>query len=82
MARVVLPRSVGEQYTGGETELEVPGATVREIVRALEARFPGLGPMIDQAMAIAVDGEILQDPYLEPVRPDSELYVLPKIGGG
>ena len=82
MARVVLPRSVGEQYTGGETELEVPGATVREIVRALEARFPGLWPMIDEAMAIAVDGEILQDPYLEPVQPDSELYVLPKIGGG
>jgi hypothetical protein len=33
-------------------------------------------------MAIAIDGEIFQDPYLEPVGADSELYILPKIGGG
>jgi molybdopterin converting factor small subunit len=82
MARVVLPRSIGDQYAGGETELEIAGATVRDIVRALDVRFPGLGQMIDEAMAVAVDGEILQDPYLEAVKPDSELFVLPKIGGG
>jgi len=82
MARVVLPRSIGEQYAGGETEFEIAGATVREIVRALDARFPGLGEMIDEAMAVAVDGEILQDPDFEAVQPDSELFVLPKIGGG
>jgi molybdopterin converting factor small subunit len=82
MARVVLPSSVGRQYTGGTTEIEVEGGTVREVVRALEALYPGLGALIEAAMAIAVDGEILQDPYLEPVRSDSELFVLPKLGGG
>jgi molybdopterin converting factor small subunit len=82
MARVVLPSSVGRQYTGGTTEIDVEGETVRDIVRALEAHYPGLGPLIETAMAIAIDGEIFQDPYLEPVRPDSELFVLPTLGGG
>ncbi len=82
MARVVLPSSVARQYAGGTTEIEVEGETVRDIVRALEARYPGLGAMIEAAMAIAIDGEIFQDPYLEPVRADSEVFVLPKIGGG
>ena len=82
MARVLLPRSVGEQYADGETEFEIAGATVREIVRALDARIPGIGELIQETMAVAVDGEIFQDPYLEEVQPDSELFVLPKIGGG
>ena len=82
MAKVVLPRSVGQQFAGGETEIEVAGATVRAIVRALEARHPGLGAAIVQGMAIAIDGEIYQDPYLEPVAADSEVFILPKIGGG
>jgi len=55
---------------------------VREIVRALDARIPGIGELIQETMAVAVDGEIFQDPYLEEVQPDSELFVLPKIGGG
>jgi len=33
-------------------------------------------------MAAAIDGEILQDAYLAPLKPDSEIYLIPKIGGG
>ena len=82
MAKVVLPASVGQQFAGGETEFEIDGATVRAVIRALDARHPGLGAAIEDGMAIAIDGEIFQDPYLEPVAADSELYILPKIGGG
>lgn len=82
MAKVVLTSGISKQYTSGQTEIEVEGANVRAIVRALEDRFPGLGERIEAEMAIAIDGEIFQDPYLEPVERDSELFVLPKIGGG
>ena len=37
---------------------------------------------IDGVAGTAIDGEIFQDPYLEPIEPDSEVFVLPKIGGG
>ena len=41
-----------------------------------------MAAMIEEGMAIAVDGEILQNAMLEAVGPDSEVYLLPKIGGG
>ncbi len=82
MPRVVLPAGVGRQFAGGETEIDVEGETVRDLVRGLEARFPGMAAMIEEGMAIAVDGEILQNAMLEAVGPDSEVYLLPKIGGG
>jgi hypothetical protein len=31
---------------------------------------------------VAIDGEIFQDAYLAPFGPDSEIYLIPKIGGG
>lgn len=82
MAKVVLTSDMARQYTSGQTEIDVEGADVRAIVRALEARFPGLGERVHTEMAIAIDGELFQDPFLEPVEPNSELFVLPKIGGG
>jgi hypothetical protein len=33
-------------------------------------------------MAVAIDGEIFEDAYLAPLNPDSELYLIPTIGGG
>ena len=33
-------------------------------------------------MALAIDGEIYQDGYLAPLGPDSEIVLIPKIGGG
>ena len=48
----------------------------------LERRYPGLGHQIDEGMAIAIDGEIFQDAYLEKLKPDSEIVLIPKIGGG
>jgi hypothetical protein len=33
-------------------------------------------------MAAAIYGEIFQDAYLAPLKPESEVYLIPKIGGG
>jgi hypothetical protein len=33
-------------------------------------------------MAVAIDGQIYQDPFLEPISPNSEVFFLPRIGGG
>jgi hypothetical protein len=45
-------------------------------------RFTGLGRQIEESMAVAIDGEIFQDAYLAPLNPESEIYLIPKIGGG
>jgi hypothetical protein len=52
------------------------------MVLELDRRFPGLGRQIEESMAVAIDGEIFQDAYLAPLNPGSEIYLIPKIGGG
>jgi molybdopterin converting factor small subunit len=70
------------RYTGGRTELEVKADTFRRLVRELDERFPGLGRQVEEGMAIAVDGEIYQDAYGVVLKPDSEIYIIPRIAGG
>ena len=82
MAKVVLTNELGNQFAGGETKVEVQAKNVRQLVRALEERYPGMGVELEAGMAVAIDGEIFADPFLEPIGPDSEVYFLPRIGGG
>jgi hypothetical protein len=46
------------------------------------AAFDLLDDRVEERMAMAIDGEIYQDAYLAPLGPDSEIYLIPKIGGG
>ncbi|MCG8545878.1 MAG: MoaD/ThiS family protein [Alphaproteobacteria bacterium] len=82
MAEVVLNREIARQYTGGETRIQVAEDSVRGLIRALDAQFPGLGAVLRTDMAVAIDGQIYQDADLEPVGPDAEVCFLPAIEGG
>ena len=81
MARVVVGSECWP-FTGGASEFDIEATTVRGVIAALDARFPGLGEFVDRKMAFAIDGEIHQDAWFSPVGPDSEIYLIPKIGGG
>ncbi|HEX5078795.1 MAG TPA: MoaD/ThiS family protein [Geminicoccaceae bacterium] len=81
MAKVVLTRGL-TQYTGGERELELDAANIRQLLRALGERYPDLEPHLADGVAIAIDGEIFQDAWLEPIPPDSEVHIIPQIVGG
>lgn len=82
MAKVVLSYELAQQYAGGQSEVEVDAGDFRALVRALDARYPGLGEELKVGLAVAIDGEIFQEPFLEPIGPDSEVYFLPAIEGG
>ena len=55
---------------------------MRRMIAELDRRFPGLGQQIDEGMAVAINGEIYQDAYMARLEPDSEVVLIPKIGGG
>lgn len=82
MPKVIFSGSACQRYTGGESELEVVATNFRRLVLELDRRFPGLGKQVEDSMAIAIDGEIFQDAYAAPLKPDSEIYLIPKIAGG
>ncbi len=82
MPRIVLSGGSLLDFTGGQTELDVTADTFRRLIRELNERFPGLGTQVEEGMAIAIDGEIHQDSYSAALKPDSEIYIIPKIAGG
>jgi molybdopterin converting factor small subunit len=82
MPRLSIAGNGCKKYTGGLTELEVEADTVRRLILELERRFPGLGRQVEESMAIAIDGEIYQDAYQAALKPDSEIWLIPKIAGG
>jgi len=79
---VLSSGSAAQQFTAGQTEFEVEATNFRRLILELERRFPGLGHQVEESMAIAIDGEIFQDAYSVELRPGSEIYLIPKIGGG
>ena len=80
MSRVVFPDHL-LTVTGGEREVEVRAGNVRELLIELEARFPGSEAVLAKS-AIAIDGQIHQDAFLEEIGPDSEVFFLQRLEGG
>jgi molybdopterin synthase sulfur carrier subunit len=80
--RVSFAGSGWQQLTGGQSELEVEADNFLRLVQELERRYPGLGRQVEESMAVAIDGTIYQDAYDAPLKADSEVWLIPKIGGG
>jgi len=81
VARVFFPDHL-TQHTAGVRELEVQAESFRDLVAQLEGRFPGIAAVLIGKVAVAIDGDIIHDPFLDPVRADSEVYFLHRIEGG
>ncbi len=82
MATVHLSATLCRAYCGDTRVVEVKAATIGQLIKELDALFPGLGKQIDESMAVAIDGEIFQDSFIDPIGPDSEVHLIPKIAGG
>jgi molybdopterin converting factor small subunit len=81
MARVVLVGNLA-QVTGGAAEFHLPVTSVQQLFRQLGELYPALERHLESGVAVAIDGQIFQDALLEPIRADSEVFVLPQIAGG
>ena len=68
-------------YTGGEERLRIDAKRVKELIDALVTRWPALEEPLSQ-MAVAIDGEIHGSALFRPLKPDSEVHFVPKLGGG
>ena len=82
MPRVVAMGGELATFTGGRAEFDVSATTVRGLIRELDALYPGAGDYVARRMAVAIDGEIFQDADAAQLRPASEVFLIPKIGGG
>ena len=81
MAHVTLIGNL-RQFTGGETEMEVDAANIRQLYAKLGEMYPDLAPHLNDSLAVAIDGEIFQETLIAKIKPDSSVQLLPAIPGG
>jgi sulfur-carrier protein len=87
MIKVFLPPLLRD-VTGQVDEVEIEAATVRQVVAALEARFPGVrerlcvGDALRPGLSVAVNGTVSSLGLLQKVPDGSEVHFLPAVGGG
>ena len=80
MATVIFSSEL-QKFTG-EEQTVVSSLNYRDLVQEILLRYDKLpGDEIDK-MAVAIDGEIIHDPYLESFSPTSEVHFLFRISGG
>lgn len=87
MPRVFIPPQLRDM-TGGLAEVEAAGVSVREIVAALDQRFPGIAQRLCQqgelspALQVSIDGTLSRRGLDAKVPEASEVHFLPVFGGG
>lgn len=90
MPTVWVPTPWRDKLTGGAQQVEIEGSTVRQVIEALEAQYPGFRQRIIDAdedriradIAVSVDGEISAEGLRRKVGEKSEVHFLPAMSGG
>ena len=77
-----------QRIAGGKEQVQVAGATIRQVVNNLEKEYPGMKEELceendrNPGIAGVVDGETSNLGMLERVNEDSEIHFIPAMSGG
>ena len=81
MLRVKLGGPLMSQ-AGGVTEFDVEASTIREMLTRLGELYPGLTPVLDRGVTVAVNGTVYRGAFLTPIPDGAEVFILPPLVGG
>jgi hypothetical protein len=69
-------------FTSGEMSFELPVTNMRGLLSALNERFPGIGEVIEEDTAVAIDGVIHEIIYTQVLPPGCEVFFIPRLESG
>jgi molybdopterin converting factor small subunit len=84
---VIIPATLRD-FCAGASKMEVSGATVGEMLRALEQRCPGFYDRVVEdgrlrpELAFAINGEVYPLALHNTLEPGTEVAIVPALGGG
>jgi hypothetical protein len=81
-ARVVFTSGFSRRYTGGVKEFAIEAKNMRGVITAMDRLYPGLGETLVEETTVAIDGELYDVGYSQPIQPGAEVFFIPKIEGG
>ena len=81
MVTVTLFGSI-RAHADGQAQVEVQATTFKDLLDQLVRQYPGMKPQIDRGVSVAVDGLVYKEAWFTPIKPDSEVVLLPYMQGG
>lgn len=81
MARVLFLGSQ-RRYTDGEAETRVDAADFRALAAELLRRYPRFPATELERCTVAIDGELVSSPWLEPLGAETEVRFLHRLAAG
>ena len=65
-----------------QKKITVEADTIRELLRKLEERYPGLREPIKNQVAVAVDGVIYRNNWSQKIPEGAEVFLMRRLAGG
>jgi molybdopterin converting factor small subunit len=65
-----------------QEHVTVEAATIRELLRKLKERYPGLEGPIKNEVAVAINGTIYRDDWSQNIPQDAEVFLMRRLAGG
>jgi molybdopterin converting factor small subunit len=62
--------------------LRIEAGTIRELLRKLEERYPGLRDPIRAEVAVVVDGVVYRNDWSQPLAEGAEVFLMRRLAGG
>ena len=66
----------------GAVSVSIEAATIRELLRKLVERYPRMQSLVEEGVAVSINGEIFRDNWGEAIPEGAEIFLLPRIQGG
>ena len=81
MVTVTLFGSI-RAHADGQAQVQVEATTFKQLLDRLIEQYPAMKPQIDRGVSVAVDGLVYKEAWFTPIKPDSEVVLLPYMQGG
>lgn len=81
MAHIQIFGSLRDLFDDQEA-IELDVRNLRDLLTKLSELYPDCEEEIAEGVSVSIDGKIINDDWFRPIRPDSEVVVLPRIVGG
>jgi len=66
----------------GQKTLDVEAGTIRELLRKLAERYPGLAEPIKNEVAVVIDGVVYRDDWSQALPQGAEVFLMRRLAGG
>ena len=68
--------------TNDEEFVDVEAKNFKELLDSLSEKFPKLKPQIKRGVSVAIDRKIYRNSWFTPIKPNSEVVLMPYMVGG